>query len=151
MSWKDELDLDLLDTATLRILEKLYERKPEWQEEMASLYTQGASDTEVMCALHLTYGSFRHLYNDMTGSNFKEMVDMGRLYSQAFWERAGRTNIGNKNFNTSLYNINMQNRFGWAAKSEESKTNFDMTGLDESEIESALRQMQKTLQAKNDS
>jgi len=42
--------------------------------------------------------------------------------SEAWWMRQGRENVGNRSFNTQLFNLNMVNRFKWnSAQSEQTR------------------------------
>jgi hypothetical protein len=104
------------------------------------MYDQGCSDREVMRDLKLTPASFKHLMSDVTSSNFAEIVEFGRMLARAWWERMGRQNLLPKGFQTQLYSLNMQNRFGWALKSEESNTNINIDSMDDVEMDSAIRE-----------
>jgi hypothetical protein len=107
-----------------------------WAEVLTEEYKQGASDTEVAAALNLTEASFEKNYKEI--ALFKQLVDLGRQLSKAWWYKAGRTNLQNKMFNTALWNFNMKNRHGWAEKSET---------LVEDKKEETLEEMQTKLLA----
>ena len=49
---------------------------------------------------------------------FAEVIKMGEQLAQSWWEETGRLNIHNKDFNSTLFMMNMQNRFGWTRRLE---------------------------------
>lgn len=112
-----------------------------WEEKILEFYSEGMSDYEVMTELKLHYSTFTRLMSDPT---FAEVVQFGRQASRAWWERAGRINLSNKDFNAMLWKTNVQNRLGWSDKttSHESDSGFEkaLSGdeLDQ-EIERRLR------------
>jgi hypothetical protein len=93
-----------------------------------------------MRELNLAPRHFQQLMQDVNASNFCEIVEIGHMLCRAFWEGIGRKALFQKGFNTGLYNMQMQNRFGWAQKSEESKTNYNVEGLAEEVIDDQIRQ-----------
>lgn len=98
--------------------QKGYKALPQdWEEVLLSMYAEGASDAEVMRQIWEWRGSFsqvlweRWLKEEV---KFKEVIEAGKILSQAWWEMNGRKNIGNRGFNSALWYMNMKNRFGWA-------------------------------------
>jgi hypothetical protein len=69
-----------------------------------------------MAALRINRKTFDHMYN--TNAYFKELVDVGRLRSAAWWRTVARKNLLNRNLNTTAWSFVMKNRFGWTEKSE---------------------------------
>lgn len=91
-----------------------------WATELIENYRQGFSDAEVAAAMNITIKQF---YAQLAENpSFAKLVEHGRTLSTAFWEGLARKNVGNKNFNTSLYNFYMKNKYGWADKMETSNT-----------------------------
>lgn len=88
---------------------------PKW-DELLDLYSEGASDVEIARALRITVARFYNLIEEVP--EFANFVERGRTLAQAWWYEAGRKNLWNKDFNTTLYNFNMKNRHGWADKVE---------------------------------
>lgn len=87
-----------------------------WAKQLIDLYRAGASDAEVAAELSITIKSY---YDQITDNpTFGQLVEFGRTLSLAFWEGQARKNIGNKQFNTSLWAFYMKNKFGWADKTE---------------------------------
>lgn len=47
---------------------------------------------------------------------FAKAMQIGLALSEAWWRRKGRLNIHNKDFNNTLFMMNMQNRFNWSRR-----------------------------------
>lgn len=136
------------EVQTKKLLKTLKEDHDDWRKTMMSMYAEGASDREVLVALKLSPGAWRLLEENVLDSDFSELVTLGRIWAQAWWERMGRTNLTTPKFNTALWGLQMKNRFGWSEKSEESRVNIDMTNKDDAtlqrEIEDLKKQYEKT-------
>lgn len=94
---------------------------------ITSLYQQGASDAEVKSFIYDIRGSFSEdLWSRWLKEEpvFAEHVKIGRMLSQAWWEKSGRLSLLNKDFSYTGWYMNMKNRFGWKDKIEsENNTN----------------------------
>lgn len=88
-----------------------------WESAILDMYSEGASDVEIKALIHQWRGSFS---NDLWDrwmreeDAFSETVKKGKMYAEAWWQRHGRKNINNKDFNSVLWYMNMKNRYGWA-------------------------------------
>jgi len=95
-------------------------RPTDYQESFCeiarSLLAEGASKTEVAAIL----GTYRDGLIRWQEDNpeFSNAIREGEQLSEAWWEKKGRINLENKNFNTNLWFINMRNRHGWADKKD---------------------------------
>jgi hypothetical protein len=92
-------------------------------KHIIELYKIGASDVEIRSFIHEELGTFS---NDLfyrwlkKEDKFSEIIKKGRLLSQAWWEKKGRTNLDSNSFNHVLWYMNMKNRFrnDWKDKQE---------------------------------
>jgi hypothetical protein len=109
---------------------KLTKLEAEHFEKIKEVYHHGGHDIEVCKALGITLRNLDTLYN--ASDTFADFIDMGRLYSRAWWYEQGRKNIENTKFNTTMYSFQMKNLHGWADKSEQVVTdNSEPKSLDE--------------------
>lgn len=93
--------------------------EPWMDAKSVELMAEGASKTEVAAELGL--GSKQMLYEYCKKyDSFRDAIKKGELLSEAWWERHGRKNIGNKEFNSTLWYMNMKNRFKWSDRTENS-------------------------------
>jgi hypothetical protein len=106
--------------------ETINDLPPEWKESVLNLYKEGASDVEVKALICNWRGS---ISNDLwerwmkEEPEFSETIKRGKLLSEAWWQKEGRTKLSDTKFNYTGWYMNMKNRFGWKDKHE-------LTGLD---------------------
>lgn len=113
---------EVLDTADKSTTYKL-KYDPNWRVTkhydpftavplVMELGCEGASITEMSVALGIlpnTLNAWRKEHPE-----FDEAMCHALMISQAWWERVGRLNIFNSQFNSSLFMMHMSNRFGWS-------------------------------------
>lgn len=119
-------------------------RKPDWNK-IRTMYEQGAGDPEVARELNISMRRFYELVENTPA--FSEFVEMGRTLAMAWWYEKGRTGLFAEKFNTSLYNMNMKNRFGWADKVDTNTTGSEApANADQlkSQLAVALKRLLKT-------
>jgi hypothetical protein len=109
-----------------------------WPEKMATMYAVGASDVEIRADLKITTAMWDRLYDNIEESAFREVVDFGRMLSQAWWMTQGRINLDSRAFNANLWLMNMKNRFGWSEKTEIRETK-DIQGMDTDRLDTYIR------------
>ena len=97
---------------------KLKDLPEGWEDSMIELYSEGASDTEVKATVLdcMSDDLWYRLINEEP--IFSGAVKRGKQFSAAWWEKHGRVELGNKDFNSTLWYMNMKNRFKWADKQE---------------------------------
>lgn len=99
-----------------RPLEDLTSLPEYWYNDLLVLYSEGASDVEIKAKIYEWRGSFS---NDLWErwlkdyDQFSETIKTGKLLSEAWWHKEGRTSLKNKDFNYTGWYMNMKNRFGW--------------------------------------
>lgn len=92
-----------------------------WYNTVLSLYKEGASDVEVKAWIYEQRGSFS---NDLwerwlkEEPEFSETIKVGKMLSEAWWQKSGRRELQNPKFNYTGWYMNMKNRFGWRDKQE---------------------------------
>lgn len=94
--------------------------KPEYCEKAIELLKQGASIEELGLELDCGYTTIYRWMDEH--EEFRGAIKKGREYSEGWWKKRGRTDLENDKFNSTLWYMNMKNRFGWADKKEVTAT-----------------------------
>ncbi len=115
--------------------------KPEYCEKVIELLKQGYSLCEIALELDIavdTLHEWRKRYKE-----FSDAINTGRGFSEGWWTSNGRLNLHNKEtFNTTLWYMNMKNRFGWRDKSEQEITLKESPEV--KEVQEARKQYEST-------
>lgn len=96
-----------------------------WYNDILDMYSHGASDVEVKAYIYDKRKSFSNdLWNRWLEEEqeFSETIKVGKMLSEAWWNKNGRENLQNKEFNYTGWYMNMKNRFGWRDKTEQDIT-----------------------------
>lgn len=92
-----------------------------WYNEVIELYSEGGADIEIKAMIAGWLGTFSHdLFERWIKEEpeFSETITYGRMLSEAWWTKQGRTNLWTKEFNYVGFYMNMKNRFGWKDKQD---------------------------------
>ena len=90
--------------------------KKEFCDKVPELMAKGMAKVEVCAELGIYYDTF--LAWQEKHPKFLESVKKGDQLSEAWWMTAGRISLRDKEFNSTLWYMNMKNRHGWADKKE---------------------------------
>lgn len=121
-----------------------------WEDEILSLYSEGASDVEIRSLISKKMEGNPYCSNDLWYRWMKEeeilseTVKKGHDLCAVWWESEGRKNLKGKEFNATLWYMNMKNRFGWADKQEiKAEVKQTVTDLTEEEVDKRIAELQK--------
>jgi hypothetical protein len=120
-----------------------------WETILADEYQAGASDVEVRARLKMTESLWDVLYHDATGSEFKAVVDFGRMLAKAWWLSQARSNLKSRQFNANLWLMVMKNQYGYSEKSTVTTKHVEEMSQDEldSRIKEAMKKFDKVRKA----
>jgi len=96
-------------------------------EKIVSYFKCGMSIAEICLELDICKQTFYTWCE-----NHKKFLDSkkkGEFFSEGWWMKQARINLKDKDFNATLFYMNMKNRFGWSDK-QEVKMNASVTNKD---------------------
>jgi hypothetical protein len=94
--------------------------KKEFCYKAIQVMSCGAGIKETQVALGI--GSYRTFKNYIERyAIFDLAINIGKTLSEVWWREQGRRNLYNRNFNHTLWMMNMNNRFGWSRNLEVSQ------------------------------
>ncbi len=90
-----------------------------WYNDILELYREGASDVEIRALIYekckdKTKCSF-NLWDRWINEEieFGETIKTGKILSESWWHKQGRTSLKDREFNFTGWYMQMKNRFGW--------------------------------------
>ena len=98
-------------------------------------YSEGASDEEIKPYIWEQRGSFSNDLWDrwlLEEPIFSETIKKGRALSRRWWEKNGRQHLHSNTFSSTLWYMNMKNRFAWADSTKNEHTGKDGGSMDHS-------------------
>lgn len=100
--------------------------KPEYVEQLPSMFANGEDVAEVATALGVSRQTF---YNWVEAyPDFKEAYEIGKQKSEAWWAKLGRAGAAGKvDIQPTVWIFNMKNKFGWKDRVETDHTSSDGT------------------------
>lgn len=90
--------------------------KPEYCEKVIEMMRDGMSITEIAYHLNVAKSTVYEWIDNQ--AEFSSAIKAGKDFSEGWWMTKGRENISTKEFNSTLWYMNMKNRFGWKDKQE---------------------------------
>ena len=90
--------------------------RKEYCELVPELMSDGLGKVEVCAEIGVDYHTF--LSWQEKHPQFLQSVKKGDKLSEAWWMREGREALRDRDFNSTLWYMNMKNRHGWADKTE---------------------------------
>lgn len=88
----------------------------EMCDKVVNLMKQGYSKYEIGLELDIDESSFYEYIK--LHPEFSKAVKKGEWFSRGAWEKMGRENLKDKDFNSTLWYMNMKNRHGWSDKQD---------------------------------
>jgi hypothetical protein len=114
----------------------------DWTTQFLAMYDDGCSDFEVMRQFGITPKQWQMVYSALGESEFQEVVEYGHALARAWWEAQGRTNLTKRGFNVRLYDINMQNRYDWARKAENTDGDTVVGAADDASLSHRIKELE---------
>ena len=129
--------------------------RESFNETAIELMSEGASKTEICAELEICWDTMIDWCNRESPrfkEKFSESIKKGELLSQAWWEREGRTNLKDRDFNYTGWFMNMKNRFRksnvpWSDNTEIKHTGDAFKDTSNEEIENRIKAKMDRLNA----
>lgn len=93
---------------------------PSMCDKAIEYLKEGASIEELGLELDCGYSTIYQWMNEHP--EFAEAIKKGREYSKGWWMKNGRNQMHSDTFNSTLWYMNMKNRWDWADKKEVNNT-----------------------------
>ena len=87
------------------------------RRRLQALFDNGGSLAEASREMGVSRSTFNRWMKgtDIIKNDFREVINLGKEASEAWWMRQGRENLETRGFNSNLWLLNMVNRFGWTS------------------------------------
>ena len=134
---------------------------PIMSRRIEALFDQGGTLVEASRLMGINRSTFNRWLKgtDKEKHNFREVVEIGKEASEAWWIRQGRENLDTRGVNHGLWLMNMVNRFGWTSshsrkdeKKEvqhsgtvEVKKKVDVDAILEKAVNKGIEEMEKSI------
>lgn len=90
--------------------------KQEYCDKIVQCFKEGWSIEEICLELDICKQTFYNWCE--SNQEFLDSKKKGESFSQGWWMKKGRINLENKDFSSTLWYMNMKNRFGWKDRSD---------------------------------
>ena len=90
--------------------------RPEYCEKVIEFGKLGYSKAEIALELDVDRGTLDNWLEEHP--DFFTAMAKSQDFCKAWWLKSGRENVDNRSYNSHLYSLHMQNRFGWNKKTE---------------------------------
>lgn len=116
-------------------------------ESLPSMFKNGESVAEVCVKIGIARSTF--YANIEKHQKLKEAYELGKLYSEAWWQKLGRAGAaGQVSIQPTVFIANMNNRFGWGENMRLQHTSPDLSmspgGFDVKKYKEAQAELSKT-------
>lgn len=95
----------------------------DWEQIMVEIAQEGGSKVECMANLGINRGAWGTLCED--SREFLTTVERCDILCQNWWEKQGRRMTSDGQGSSVVWKFNMQNRFGWRERTENSNQEAD--------------------------
>jgi len=113
----------------------------DWKEVIIGMMNEGAAIKEVLREFSMPYTAHEKFLKE--SEEYREAIRLGETLSEGWWLKEGRTNLPNKQFNNTLWVMNMNNRFGWKDGGKKQKKPKAGSKRDEEEVITKYKQEDK--------
>ena len=100
------------------------------RRRMQTLFDNGGSLAEASREMGSSRATFNRwmIGTDAAKNDFREVINLGKEASEAWWIRQGREHLETRGCNSNLWLLNMVNRFGWNSNRKEEKKEIEHKG-----------------------
>lgn len=111
---------------------------PDWKDVVVQMMNEGAAIKEVLREFGMPFTAHERFMKEET--EYREAIKLGETLSEGWWLSTGRRNLDNKQFNNTLWVMNMNNRFGWKEGGKKQKKPKAASKKDEEQVLAKYKQ-----------